>query len=396
MTDIETTVENARAQWHYPPIRTALLPSEADDLQLRLADRWIHRGPHQHALEVIADIGRVFDAEEAEPAIEALGRLLVHASLLAGCERMAIAPIIALGRELTRDSGVSSELPLRPAAMLAWAALGRSHDDAAIARGLAMAIAKAIDDCEIVHELKVDPLELFKVAAREVLDGKPVTAVTAPAVQPTQQDKAAQRALAWTELRKASEAVVADELKQVPDGEPVVLSQRPPEKCQMCGASGDVQDDDPEIWTCANGHHVQYCTRKAWDPDGGRPVNPDVGAAAAMVDRPELYDNKASGPVFGLAEFIPQTAPKTLETIAPVVEDIMRDEIQRRMAEQSPASVLRVPSPGEPGFTPFDDAAFARRVAQVSGALDCPGCGAPMSPVSGSPGEWICSNDHRK
>lgn len=184
MTDIETTVENARAQYHYPPIRTAILPSEADDLQMRLADR-LRRHPHQHALEVIADLGRVFDAEDTEPAIEALGRLLVHASLLAGCERMAIAPVILLGRELTRDSSVSNELPLRPAAMLAWAALGRSHDDAAIVRGLAMAIAKAIDDVEIVHELKIDPLELFKVAAREVLDGKPATVVTAPAVQPT-------------------------------------------------------------------------------------------------------------------------------------------------------------------------------------------------------------------
>ena len=206
--DIQTTVENARAQYHYPPIRSAILPSEADDLQMRLADR-LYRHGHQHALEVIADLGRVFDAEDREPAIEALGRLLIHASLLAGRERMAIAPIIALGRELTRDSQVSSELPLRPAAMLAWAALGRSHDDAAIARGLAMAIAKAIDDCEIVHELKIDPLELFKIAAREVLDGKPTTVVTAPAVQPSQPDKAAQRALAWAELRKASGELVA-------------------------------------------------------------------------------------------------------------------------------------------------------------------------------------------
>ena len=164
MTDIETTVENARAQYHYPPIRTALLPSETDELQMRLADR-LHRHSHRHALEAIADLGQVFD-EDAEPAIEALGRLLVHASLLAGCERMAIAPIIALGRELTRDSGVSSELPLRAAAMLAHAALDYRQEPAAIVRGLAMAIAKAIDDCEIVHELKVDPLELFKVAAR--------------------------------------------------------------------------------------------------------------------------------------------------------------------------------------------------------------------------------------
>lgn len=263
MTDIQTTVENARAQYHYPPIRSAILPSEADDLQMRLADR-LHRHAHQHALEVIADLGRVFDAEDREPAIEALGRLLVHASLLAGCERMAIAPIIALGREMTRDSQVSNELPLRPAAMLAWAALDHRRDPPIIVRGLALAIAKAIDDCEIVHELKVDPLELFKIAAREVLDGKPVTVVTAPAVQPTQPDKAAQRAIAWAELRKASEAVVADDRGQVADGEAVEFQpldgavftrqaaavQRilnaPP--CPLCGAPMSPSPGNPGEW----------------------------------------------------------------------------------------------------------------------------------------------------
>lgn len=243
MTDIETTVERARAQYHYPPIHTGILPSEADELQMRLADR-LRRHPHQHALEVIADLGRVFDAEDAEPAIEALGRLLVHASLLAGCERMAIAPIILLGRDLTRDSQVSNELPLRPAAVLARAALDswrdRQQGAIAIAGAVAMAIAKAIDDCEIVHELKIDPLELFKIAARQVLDGKPVTVITAPAVQSTQPDKAAQRALAWTELRKASEAVVADELKQLLDGEPVELRTRDPDA--PAGGGGPLGD----------------------------------------------------------------------------------------------------------------------------------------------------------
>lgn len=384
MTDIETTVENARAQWHYPPIRTTILPSDVDELQLRLADR-LRRHRHQHALEVIADLGRVFDAEEAEPAIEALGRLLVHASLLAGCERMAIAPIIALGREMTRDSGVSSELPLKPAAMLAMAVIGHPHDrDPNVVQGLAMAIAKAIDDCEIVHELKIDPLELFKVAAREVLDGKPVTAVTAPAVHP---DKAALRAEAWTELRKASEAVVADDLKQVPDGEPVVLSQRPPEKCQMCGASGDVQDDDPEIWTCANGHHVVYCTRKAWDPDGGRPVNPDVLAAAIMADdlagaaTPEQRAN---------VEHWYKTPHEML------TGKVTHAELDAAALAIGPPTFARriVPDPGNPGGQgafgehpwPPDhrwetDAELRERIK------------ASMSPVSGSP---EACNDHRK
>lgn len=349
MTDIETTVENARAQYHYPPIRSAILPSDADDLQMRLADR-LHRHPHQHALEVIADLGRVFDAEDAEPAIEALGRLLVHTSLLAGCERMAIAPIILLGRELTRDSQVSNELPLRPAAMLAHAALDHRQEPAAIVRGLAMAIAKAIDDCEIVHELKIDPLELFKIAALEVLERKPVKAVTAPAVQPTQPDKAAQRALAWTELRKASEAVVADEIEQVPDGEPVELRRR-----------------DQAA------------------PAGGGPLGDCVMASEAVGQ----------------------------------------------------AKVLRVPGPDDPGFRPFDDAAFVRcmddafagvgpirksrvvvgedgmtiaepepfgivdevhTLRDIAHRMDavtptCPTCHAPMSPRPDMPWAWSC-RDH--
>ncbi len=283
MTDIETTVENARAQYHYPPIRTALLPSDVDELQLRLADRLFRMSSARRALEVIADLGQVFDAEEAEPAIEALGRLLVHASLLAGCERMAIAPIIALGRELTRDSGVSSELPLKPAAVLATAVLVPAGDLAGIVRGLAMAIAKALDDCEIVHELKIDPLELFKVAAREVLDGRPAAVVTAPAVQPTQPDKAAQRALAWTELRKASETVVASE-QAFPGHDYDAPCPCPPNGACPCGCH--MTDEE---WQ-------RHRDRVKWDSDGGRPVNPDVGAAAAMVGvQYEIFENGMGG-----------------------------------------------------------------------------------------------------
>ncbi|HSR79063.1 MAG TPA: hypothetical protein VLN57_20995 [Xanthobacteraceae bacterium] len=209
MTDpIETTTENARAQWHYPPLHVGVLPSEADELQLKLSDR-LHRAARLHALQAIADLGRVFDAEDAEPAIEEFGQLLVHASLMAGCYRMAIAPIIALGRALTKDSAISSELPLKPAAALAAAVLKGEPID--IVRGLAMAIAKALDDCEIVHELKIDPLELFKVAAREMLEGKSASASAVLAVQPVAPDKATLRAEAWAQLRQASEVVVADE-----------------------------------------------------------------------------------------------------------------------------------------------------------------------------------------
>lgn len=389
MTDIETTAENARAQYHYPPIHSALLPSPADELQMRLKDH-LPGFVRRSALEVIAALGQVFDAEEAERAVEALGQLLVYASALAGWERMAIAPIIALGREWTRDSGVSSELPLKPASVLAQAVLyprlDPRREPASIVRGLAMAIAKALDDCEIVHELKIDPLELFKVAAREVLDGKPVTAVTAPAVQPTQPDKAAQRALAWTELRKASEAVVADEAHT----DTCDKRTDPAFPCN-CKASG------------------------SWDADGGRPVNPDVGAAAAMItddpteavtpeqranvehwyktpherlvgehsyaqqymqrpmpravgvqyevaddgmggeekipiplyDPPDLYDQKSSGPIFGLGEFIPQAGTIEIPTELP-------------------------PIPVPP---------------------TCSTCGAPMSPHADMPWAWHCK-DH--
>jgi hypothetical protein len=333
VTDIETTAEGARAQYHYPPIRTALLPSPADELQMRLADRLSHTA-HQHALQVIANLGRVFDAEDAVVAVESLGRLLVTASLLAGVERMAIAPIIALGREWTRDSGVSSELPLKPASVLAQAVLDSRREPAAIVRGLAMAIAKALDDCEIVHELKIDPLELFKVAAREVLDGKPVTAVTAPAVQPTQPDKAAQRALAWTELRKASEAVVAGE-RAFPGHDYDAPCPCPPNGACPCGCH--MTDEE---W---QRHREGF----KWDPDGGRPVNPDVGAAAAMYDPPDLYDRKASGPIFGLGEFIPQTGTIEIPTELP----------------------------------------------PIAVAPACPVCHVPMSPRADMPWAWACK-DH--
>lgn len=345
MTDIETTVENARAQYHNPTIQTAVLPSPADEMQARLADLAVSTA-RQHALEVIANLGRVFDAEEAMPAVEALGRLLVAASLFAEHERMAISPIIALGREWTRDSGVSSELPLKPASVLAQAVLAPHHEPAAIVRGLAMAIAKALDDCEIVHELKIDPLELFEVAAREVLDGKPVTAVTSPAVQPTQPDKAAQRALAWTELRKASEAVVADDLAETTTPEQRASVEhwyRTPHE-QLVGEHVERVIGEHSY---AQEYMQKPMPREVWDADGGRPVNPDVGAAAAMRDPSDLFNQKTSGPVFGLGEFIPQTGTIEIPTELP-------------------------PIPAPP-------------ICQV--------CHAPMSPRADMPWVWACK-DH--
>lgn len=273
MTDIETTAENARAQWHYPPIHSGILPSEADEIQLRLIDR-LRRTSEMHALQVIADLGAVFDAENPEPAVEALGRLLVHAALVASCARMAIAPIIALGREMTKDSGVSNELPLKPASVLAAAVLSwHKNTDEERVRGLAMAIAKALDDCEIVHELKIDPLELFKVAAREVLDGVAYPRTSEAVAGVRVIDKAAVRAEAWAQLRQASEVIVADEqgapispedaVKILVDGTaeriatPLSLDPVPglahDAVCPVCGAALSYASDT-RMWTCSNGH----------------------------------------------------------------------------------------------------------------------------------------------
>ncbi len=52
-------------------------------------------------------------------------------------------------REWTRDSGVSSKLPLKPASVLAGAVLG--GDSVGIMRGIAMAIAKALHRAATCH-----------------------------------------------------------------------------------------------------------------------------------------------------------------------------------------------------------------------------------------------------
>jgi hypothetical protein len=151
-------------------------------MQIALA-RWqnTHFGPQSDercALGVIEELGETFDADaNTENALDGLGDVIVFASQLATANRLAIGPIIDLGRVYS-SHGVAI-IPLRSAAMLAQTVrqgaqrvrgLGdRQQYRSRLVRSLAACIAKAIDDVEIVHGISIDARKIFLVVGEEVL-----------------------------------------------------------------------------------------------------------------------------------------------------------------------------------------------------------------------------------
>lgn len=181
----EVSDRESRAQWSAKVAEPEPCDKPGSDsrrlfqLQHRMAQRVMPYDLVRQALLLIGRLGDTFEEQDPERAVEALGLVLVHASIIALIEHLAIGPIIDLGIALRRTDTAE---PLRAAAMVARAVMrGRTPESArspdedrmALVEALGMAIAKGMDDCEIAHEVEIrDPRELLERIAREVAIGE--------------------------------------------------------------------------------------------------------------------------------------------------------------------------------------------------------------------------------
>jgi hypothetical protein len=129
------------------------------------------------ALGIIEELGETFEAEDGEHALDGLGDVCVYASQLCTNNRLAIGPILDLARVLQARQEVQ---PLLAVGKLAHVVLKhaqniRGKGDRNVYRiGLveciALCIAKAIDDCEVMHELQIKSTpHVFSIVGTEVL-----------------------------------------------------------------------------------------------------------------------------------------------------------------------------------------------------------------------------------
>lgn len=141
---------------------------DADDVQAAYV-QWLRgresRGSMFYALRIIGSVGAAFEAQEdARAAVEAFGEALCAAAALLWRHRLALSPVLTFARELQRDGAE----PVRGAGVLARGATAEVDPGAPdIVYGVALALAHAIDSCEIVHALTIDPAGLFVAVAGE-------------------------------------------------------------------------------------------------------------------------------------------------------------------------------------------------------------------------------------
>lgn len=135
------------------------------------------------ALRLISYLGVTFTADSDEQAVEAFCSLLLLAGAALEEFDLAIEPVIELAGRFRARSDVKPEVAPSAvaAAVLAvmphvqWDMPGRDAQLANVVDAIAMAIAKAWDDCEIAHDLRIDPLELWQVSAERMVSSDGAT-----------------------------------------------------------------------------------------------------------------------------------------------------------------------------------------------------------------------------
>jgi len=180
--------DKAGAGWKL--VSTTTDANEIEDrvlrMQCRLIDHTISSAsvsaiPHRlmgDALQVIGHLGITFGTEDSERAVEALGMLLVHISIIASAERLALPPIIELAGLFSLRSDVQ---PLHATGALALVVMStrspfvmpppKDAYQLALVQALALSIARGLDDCVLGHELVIDLPELYLKIGSEVIAG---------------------------------------------------------------------------------------------------------------------------------------------------------------------------------------------------------------------------------
>jgi hypothetical protein len=169
VTDLARLYESAILRWGDGETPKATdLENEVHELQERLwAAGPLGDGTEQLALGVIEFIGGSFETEDAEHAVECLGKAMVCAAGYAYQRGLALSPILDLARALTRRDDVQPVHGVTRLAALERQDLVESHH---VVAALGLCIAKGTDDCEIVHGLTIEPHGVFLTIGREMLE----------------------------------------------------------------------------------------------------------------------------------------------------------------------------------------------------------------------------------
>lgn len=161
---------------------------------------------YELALKMIERLGVIFDdALDAERAVEAFGQMMCIAARLVDQRGMSIEPIITLAIALRNRSEVQ---PMRAPAALALAVTTHGHawrTHGLLVEAVALCIAKGLDDCETLHELRIDPVGVFvTVANEEIARDAPF-----PAPVPTWDDIESERKALLADAEQADRDVAA-------------------------------------------------------------------------------------------------------------------------------------------------------------------------------------------
>jgi len=133
--------------------------------QERIARSGMTTSSFECALAIIEHLSEAFEQEDPERAVTDLGKVCVLAAWLAAAHDLAIAPILALARALTRHPDARTQ---HAAGRLAKAVSGAPRP-AALVDALALCIARGILDCEILYDLEIDIAGVYQTVAGEML-----------------------------------------------------------------------------------------------------------------------------------------------------------------------------------------------------------------------------------
>lgn len=216
--------------------------------------------PERLALSAIARLGVAFAADDPVRAVEALGAMLINCAVIARWLQLSIVPIIELGRRMT---SLGQAQPGRAMGELAAAAIAIDDDVLPPADqlermtgALALAVAKGLDDVELQHELKIEPLELFELASKDFMD-RPLTGwgashfvhprhgVLAAAAEAQKMRREAARAAAFASLASAH-AELIDGPPRSPGSDRIIVC----EDCRKRSVYSEMtmSGDHPDAW----------------------------------------------------------------------------------------------------------------------------------------------------
>lgn len=267
-------------------INSGELPDEPiDAMQVRLARWQIDRfggtgGDVLMALGIVEELGETADAADeghtdvnggAEQAVDGLGDTMVYASQLCTSNRLAIRPILDLAKLYTKHESATAKVIMAAAGKLSHVVLKheqkiRGLGDPVTYRvrlvdALALCIAKAIDECEMGHNLTVSAPGVFTTVGTEILERKqgdamipiaPEITVRVQHVVMSDPDRAVEFLMA--QMHDGIDALAKAEKLEGP-GDFDVSDAITDNLCPQC--AGLLSDSgDSGVLICENGHDI--------------------------------------------------------------------------------------------------------------------------------------------